>query len=99
MAASLSTRQFFHDKTTRQFIADISDLGPNPFCQIYPDSCDEGFSLVSQATGKVTDWAVYETASSSGIDGELISWRLKPTLMSLRKNPGLDGYTILLYND
>ena len=50
----LSTKQFTYIKKDRLLIADASDLDlDNHIIQVFPDSCDEGFDLYSNHTGRV----------------------------------------------
>ena len=93
----LSTNRFTYDKSTKEFVAEISELGSNVFNRVYPDSCDVGFALVSHVTGKETDWVVQTEQRDP--DGDILFWSLLPTSNSLRANPQLAGVTVTVMND
>ena len=80
----LSSSRFTWHPESRRFIAEISDLGPNPFEQIYPDACDRGFIMTSVVTGKESVWV------EDGLiyDGEEVAgWKFVPTAETVRKMP------------
>lgn len=93
----LSTNRFTYDKYTKEFVAEISELGGDVFGRVYPDACDLGFTLVSHVTGKETDWVVQELTRDP--DGDILFWSLLPTSNSLRANPQLAGVTVTVMND
>jgi hypothetical protein len=68
-------------------IADVSDLGPEPFIRVYPDACDQGLELVSSRTGRTERFYVHETLRSP--EGELQGWRLEPVSKALRGKASL----------
>ena len=100
MSTFLST-QFDWDSAERSFSAEASMLtrgGRVPlFQRIYQDACDEGLEMVSAKTGSVAKFAVNETKYDG--EGDLLYWKLVPTVETKRKMPELDGVTVTIYND
>ena len=91
-----SSKQFTWLPETRRFIAEVSELGANPFGQIYPDACDMGFVMISAVTGKESKWV----EDSQIYDGdELAGWRFVPTDETVRKLPILKGVVVEILND
>lgn len=67
--------------------AEVSDLGKNPFQQIYNDACDIGFGLIGRTKHVV--FAVTEEFRNR--DNDLEYWTLK----SIQPK----GFTLTLFND
>lgn len=95
----LSTAQFDYDPKERLLVAEISDLGKDfRFEQIYPDSCDPGFTMVSAKTGDLVDFVeVGQDRSDSGED--IAGWRFEPKPEHVRRNPKVKGLRVLIIND
>lgn len=95
----ISTDQFTYDVARRTLCAEISDLnGLNfRFEQVYPDSCDEGLTLVSAQSGREVDCVVSHVEESD--ERETLYWELRPTRHSLRVNPTAEGLKVILFND
>ncbi len=77
MSAYISTRDLHFQSTGRSFFQEISCL-PNkriPLMRVYPDSCDEGFILVSHSTGMEIKMVLSNTKI---VEGEVISWTFRP---------------------
>ena len=91
----ISTRQLTRDGN--KLVAFISDFGPDfRFEQVYPDACDQGFTLVSHKTGfEVT---VVNTHTETQ-DGEIKWWEFKPTAESKRRVPLMRDFEVTLFND
>lgn len=92
---------FTHDRAKRMFIAERSTIEGN--CspralqlQVYQDACDVGFIMLSTRTGRESMWVEDGEIRE---DGELQVTIYKPTRDTLRRNPGLEGYTVHLLND
>lgn len=88
---------FAFDEGAKILSADISDLGPHPFHQVFPDSCDEGITILSHHTGEEVTFFVNRIETDS--EREILSWELIPTDACLRRNSRLNGLTVKLYND
>lgn len=94
----LSSNQFTLDRNTRTYSAEISNFGKGfRFEQLYPDSCDLGFVLVSPTTGHEATY--YVSRTEKDVDGDVTYWLLIPTPVTLRKYPILGDTRILIYND
>lgn len=101
---------FSHYPTTKRLEVEISDIGVRKFQRLYNDAADVGFALRNPKTGNVTRWAVtsvvrgpdeisnYEAVEGC-IDDDVLGWYLVPTSESLRRNPQMKGYCIMLIND
>ena len=91
-----TTAQFSHNLSTRTFTTCISDLGLQPFGQIYPDACDVGLCLYSERTGQESRWYLDNVEDNND---DVVSYTLKPTSETLRKIPRLTGYRMKVFND
>lgn len=97
MSSTTPTTQFYYDPQQREFTAFISDLGPGfRFRQIYPDSIDEGMTLVGR-TGQEVDFAVNRTKHDS--HGDIQLWELVPTRSAIKHCPRLAGVKVIIFND
>ncbi len=63
-STAISTRMLSRTGTV-EWVGEMSDLG-GPLCRVFDDACDEGFTLVSERTGK----AVTMVADGEKRDGE-----------------------------
>ena len=88
----LSTKLFTVDKAQKMFIAEHSDLPPRRG-QLY------GFALISQNTGKTSDWAFKHEEFSNDEDDELLCTIYVPTVKTLMEQPQLKGWTVHILND
>lgn len=87
---------FTFNRDARILSADVTDLHPCAFFQVYPDSIDRGIVVSSHHTGEEVTFVVnYE----HWVDGDLLYWDLIPTDACLRRSPRLNGLTVRLYND
>lgn len=77
MSAYISTRDLHFQSTGRSFFQEISCLPEKrvPLMQVYPDSCDVGFYLVSHSTGMKILMVESEVKR---VEGEIISWTYTP---------------------
>lgn len=87
---------FHYDQAERKLSADISDLGPNPFWQVYTDAIDLGITILSHHTGTQATFAVEHVETR---DGDLLYWDLRPVASTLRYAPTLADLRIRIYND
>lgn len=88
---------FMFDQSSRILSADVTDLPPTAFFQVYPDSIDQGIAVSSHHTGEEVTFVVNYVHNDR--EGELLYWDLIPTDACLRRNPRLNGLTVRLYND
>lgn len=73
----VSTAKFMYDKTDRVFWADMSDLGREfSLGRVYDDSCDEGFTLVSQWTGEEIVFVLDHVLRDG--EGDVLRWEFRP---------------------
>lgn len=70
MPSSISTRQLTYSPITRIFSADVSDLPDLELVQIYPDSADRGFTLISHDTGR--EVALVHNHEEKNAEGEVL---------------------------
>lgn len=92
-----TTKLFHYIKDKKTLVAEMSDFGGAQFHQVYPDSCDEGLTLVSHVTGKEVDYVVNHTEKDK--EGEIQFWELIPTKPSIRRVPAAKGTKIKIFND
>lgn len=86
----VSTKKFLWFADKRKFVADISDLGIAGFGRVWPDSCDEGLTLVSHWTGKQSTCVVTHEEIR---DGDLLYWELAPV------DSSAGDFTVTIFND
>lgn len=85
-----SIRQFAYDAATRHFTAEISDT--NGMGRVWPDSADEGLTVVG-ATGAQVTFVVHDDHLDR--EGDLTHW----TLVSYSGVRADGRYTMTLFND
>lgn len=89
----ISTKRFTWVKLTRTFVAEVSELQDLEMIQVYPDSCDVGFDLVSHKTGKVVRMVQHKSKMEK--DGE--GWfEFIPAFAKDRKQY---DFKVLVFND
>ena len=90
--AFLSTRNMQWHKDARSFICEISDLPEKriPLKRVFQDSCDEGFTLVSEWTGQELDFFLNETVTK---EGDVMLWKFLP----VQKNGPVSE--VVIFND
>lgn len=90
----------FQKQPGNKLIAEASDLQQGSrrelFGAVYDDSCDEGFVIVSERTGREATFAV---DSRDEAEGEVRAWELVPTKKTLRQHPHLAGLRVVVLND
>jgi hypothetical protein len=75
-----------------QFTAEASDFGRNfDLGRVYDDACDEGFTIVSEKTGKGAVFALYNHEEDG--EGDLVAWIFKCV------TPGLTHLKAVIFND
>ena len=102
MAKFLSSH-FQYNNKTGVFTTEMSELsaacrptGLPVFHQVYPDSADEGLTLLSERSGVSVDYVVdgYETNPE---DNAILVWILKPTDRAYQVKNAI-GTIIRIYN-
>ena len=83
------------EKGLLHLIAELSDLGPNPFHQVYPDACDEGITV--QGNSDKVDYVVAHIERNR--ENEVVSYDLIPTSDSIRRVPACRNTRVTLFND
>lgn len=86
----INSSLFTFSKNT--FIAEASELGRSfKLGRIYDDACDEGFTIISERTGKPAVFALYNHEEDG--EGDLVSWIFKCV------TPGLTQLKAVIFND
>lgn len=67
------------------------------FGRVYDDACDEGLKIRSERSGVMATFVVARTECDS--EGDLRYWLLLPSTETLRRQPQLRGWTVVVYND
>lgn len=93
--------EFTWNAATRAFVTDASDYGHQArlFARLYADACDVGFVLVSARTGEEAPFYLDESATERDGDGDVQSWTFRPIDAAVRRNPGLRGVVVRVFND
>lgn len=94
----VSSKQFTYSAKSRCFIAELSDFnGKELFHRVWPDSCDEGITMVSEGTGREATFVIDEEKYDK--EGDLLWYKLIPTKETLRKVPEVSDTSIKIFND
>ena len=91
-----SSDDFYWDKKTYSFSADISEV-PAVLRQMTNDSMDIGFAMRSSKTGEIAYFIV--SRAERDADGDMYRWTFIPTDASIYSNPLLTGVMVNVYND
>lgn len=93
-----STNSFTYNAATRTFASEASTLSYNGglFCQIFNDSADEGFVMVSAKTGKEVKFAVDRTEYNA--DNDIVCWKLKPVELKGSDRLAMTNVTAVVFN-
>ena len=86
----VSSNKFFFNKSSGTFIAEASDLQGFRLGRVYDDACDEGFSIVSEKTGKS---AVFALADEIFRNEDIGGWNF------VCVTPGLKQLKAVIFND
>lgn len=96
--AVINSKPFTHDPVTRTLCIEHSDLHASDiFQRLYDDAADVGFALRSHKTDGISHWTLVTERRDR--DNDVIDWEFKPLPEFIRKQPGLDGYRIIVFND
>jgi hypothetical protein len=98
----VNSKQFSYDAVKKSFVAEMSSLSRlvedvNPFDQIYPDSVDLGFTMISSRTSHQAQFIMSNYERNS--EGEFLAWHLVPTKETCQAFPRLRGTTVTIFND
>ena len=97
IANQISVKKFTYLKKERTFVAEVSDLNTDPFSRIYPDACDEGFTLVNPKTGVGITFTLEETQRNRDMD--IVAWKFIPVYEVSRSRPDLSDLKVTIIND
>ena len=64
--------------------------------QLYQDSCDVGFVMVSEKTGQEAVFGLSHVEMNR--DSDVVYWELAPLYSTVRKNRGLSNCTVKIFN-
>lgn len=91
MTNSVPSSKFTFNKELKSLVSDASDLiGYNMRGRVFPDACDEGFTLVNSKTRKKSIWTFKSETRNK--ENEIISWEFEPYTVSAY------GYTMTIFN-
>ena len=96
IGTAILSSAFEFNRSTRVFAAEISEV-PAVLRQMFSDSMDLGFAMVSAKTGKLAYFTL--VCAERDREGDMITWVFEPTPTSLWQNPGLDGVVVIVFND
>lgn len=74
-----------------KFSAEASELNGFSLDRVYNDACDEGFTIISEKTGKGAVFALYNHEEDR--EGDLVAWIFKCV------TPGLTHLKAVIFND
>jgi len=99
IARRIHSSLFTYSEKSKSFVTEMSTLQANrvdPLGQFYNDACDAGFLLVSSKTGVAAGFTLHEEVRNN--EQELTHWVFHPVADALRRNPGLEGTTVVVFN-
>jgi hypothetical protein len=91
-----STEQFTYSGRSKLFFAEAAELRGVIFTRIYDDAADLGLYLHSSKTGSI---ATFYLESVDQVEGDILSWKLLPTIETVRAYPGLKDTSLIIIND
>ena len=100
MLPTYSSKKFTYNKESRSFTTRASMLGrvyQAILGRVLNDSCDFGFRMVNEKTGDIVAFVIWEEIHDCEDNLRYIT--LRPNPMSVRKNPRLEGVTVIVWND
>lgn len=97
VSTTLSSSLFTHNLTDKVLVCEASELGGGKFSPLYDDACDIGLDLRNEKTGNITTWSFSRDVYDA--DGDLMHTELSPIFESVRRNPALQGYKMIILND
>ena len=98
LRSPISVNRFLHIPHSKVYTTEASDGGKsyNFWQRIYDDACDVGFQVINPGTGVV----ITVTQATELSDGdEITGWEFTPTYEDIQRNPKLEGYKFVIYND
>jgi hypothetical protein len=109
MVRTYETNQFTIDPVAKTMTAELSSLVRNtgfvfdPLAEVNPLSGERsyGIAILSNKTNKVAEFKVTEQHREEATEeiGDITHWTLRPTIGSMTINPGLSGWTVVIFND
>ena len=94
--AVVSSNAFTHHAAQKVITTEASTLDREP-ARLYDDACDVGYTLRNAKTNNLTRWYFEKYVHDK--EGDLVKTLYRPCSESVRKNPQLAGYTMIVYND
>jgi len=95
----VSLNKFTHNKETRSFVTDASDLGNfNIFQRIYDDAADVGFMVCNPNTNVTILVTLFQELADYE-NNEVCGWEFTPFENDVKANPKLRGYSFRVIND
>lgn len=96
----ISTAKFAWHPDNKVFLAEMADLqrdGVNPIGQLFNDSADLGFVLVSMKTNLGLPFYLSDTQRDA--NGSIRYWEFKPAAYSVERDPSVDGVSVIILNN
>jgi len=94
---TFSSEQFAYIKGEfPEFVAEISDFEYGALFEPLQDH-GVGFKMVSERTGVIATF--YFVNEKRDGEGDIMFWTFRPTLESVRQNPGLSRVCVVVFND
>lgn len=87
----INTRQLSHDKASRTFVAEASDIGYNGVSQT--------IDVQSERTGVTVEFQYTAVERTDDEDNEIVRWVYTISRASVTKMPALAGYKLTILND
>jgi hypothetical protein len=100
IGSSVLSNRFDYVSAWKTFIAEISELshgGVDPLGQLYNDSCDQGFVMISSKTGSEVEFYLHETQRDG--EGEIGAWEFRATANAIHHNFNLQNVKVIILND
>ena len=99
ICSKIGSRYFTWNRASKTFVTEISTLngnGLNPLSQVWNDSCDAGFVMVSQITGVEVTFVLVDQHRDR--DSDITHWEFAASHSDVLRMPALCDVTVIVYN-
>jgi hypothetical protein len=100
IGCKVNSSKFDFIPKSKEFVAEISMLshgGVDPMGQLYINSAERGFVMVSSKTGAEVEFEM--VAEQRDADGDIRFWEFRPTWADVFHNPKLRDVRVTVLND
>ena len=92
---TLSHKQFMYHKGMKEISAEVSELPGLQLYHLYDDAADVGIAI----KGKKETVYFHLTKVENETEDDTLAWIFEPISEHVRRNPALEGHTLVIFND